>query len=47
MRQQLSSIEDADLAELISEMTLAQNAFNAALSSSSRILQQSLIDFLR
>ena len=47
VRQQLSSIEDADLAELISEMTLAQNAFNAALSSSSRILQQSLIDFLR
>ncbi len=47
MRQELSSIEDADLAASVSEMTLAQNAFNAALSASSNVIQQSLMDFLR
>lgn len=46
LRQDLSLNEDADLAELITEFTMAQNAFNAALQASSRILQQSLINFL-
>jgi flagellar hook-associated protein 3 len=46
LRQQLSTIEDVDFAQLISEYTLAQNAFNAALSASSRIIQQTLLDFL-
>lgn len=47
MKQDLSKIEDADLAQMISDLTLAQNAFNAALSSSSKMIQQSLLDFLR
>ncbi len=47
MRQQLSSIEDADLAETITDYTLAQNAFNAALQASSGIIQRTLLDFLR
>jgi flagellin-like hook-associated protein FlgL len=46
MRQDLSSIEDADFATLISEFTLAQTAFNAALSASGKVIQQSLLNFL-
>ena len=46
-RQQLSILEDADLAELISDLTTQENAFNAALSASSRVVQPSLLDFLR
>ncbi len=46
MRQELSGIEDADLAEAISDLTLTQNAFNAALQATSRVIQQSLLDFL-
>ncbi|MDX9753467.1 MAG: flagellar hook-associated protein FlgL [bacterium] len=45
-RQQLSSVEDADLAELITDMTMAENAYNAALAASAKVLQQSLINFL-
>lgn len=47
MREEVSRIEDVDLAQAISDYTMAQNAFNAALQVSSRILQQSLLDFLR
>ncbi len=45
-RQQLSNIEDADFAELVTELTLAENAFNAALQASARVIRQSLMDFL-
>lgn len=47
LREELSLKEDADLSETITEFTLTQNAFNAALQATSRILQQSLLDFLR
>ncbi len=47
LRQDLSRVEDADLAALITDFNLAQNAFQAALSASARVLQQSLINFLR
>lgn len=46
IRQQLSFVEDADLAELISELTVSENAFNASLQAASRVIQQSLINFL-
>lgn len=44
--QNLSKNEDADLAEAISELTLSETAFQAALQVTARILQQSLLDFL-
>jgi len=47
LRQELSGVEDADLAATITDMTMAQNAFQATLAASGRILQQSLLDFLR
>ncbi len=46
MREELSRIEDADLAELISDLTLSQNAFDASLRAAGRIVQQSLINFI-
>lgn len=46
VRQQLSYVEDADLAELITELTVSENAFNASLQVASRVIQQSLINFL-
>ncbi|MEW6236053.1 MAG: flagellar hook-associated protein FlgL [Candidatus Omnitrophota bacterium] len=46
LRQQLSSIEDADFAQTVSDYTLAQNAFNASLQAAAKVIQQSLLDFL-
>ncbi|MDP8244266.1 MAG: flagellar hook-associated protein FlgL [Candidatus Hinthialibacter antarcticus] len=46
MREELSQIEDADLAELITDLTLSQNAFDASLQAAGRIVQQSLINFI-
>ncbi len=46
-RQQLSLLEDADLAALITDLTTQENAFNAALAASSRVIQPSLLDYLR
>ncbi|MBZ0254638.1 hypothetical protein K8I31_01160, partial [bacterium] len=46
MREELSRIEDADLAELITDLTLSQNAFDAALQAAGRIVQQSLINYI-
>ncbi|MCB9871983.1 MAG: flagellar hook-associated protein FlgL [Planctomycetes bacterium] len=43
----LSNIEDADLAETISEMTQKQFNFEASLQVSARIVQTSLLQFLR
>ena len=42
-----SSIQDADLAETISAMTQKQYAFQASLQVSARIVQTSLLNFLR
>ncbi len=47
IRQQLSFVEDADLAEIITELTTTQNAFNASLQASARSIQQTLLNFLR
>lgn len=46
MRQELSSIEDVDFAQAVTDLTQAQNAFNAALSATGKIIQQTLLDFL-
>jgi flagellar hook-associated protein 3 FlgL len=44
---QLSGVEDADLAETISELKLQEVAYAASLSATERVLQPSLLDFLR
>lgn len=46
MRQELSGVEDADLAATITDMTMAQNAFEAALAAAGQILQMSLLNYL-
>lgn len=43
----LSEIEDADLTEMITQLATYENNYNAALIASSKIIQQSLLDFLR
>jgi flagellar hook-associated protein 3 FlgL len=41
-----SKLEDADLAEAIVEYNVAENVYQAALASTARILQFSLVDFI-
>ncbi len=41
-----SELEDADLAETVTEFSLAQTVYNAALESAAKIIQPSLADFL-
>jgi len=42
-----SDAEDADLAELIMNINMAMNVYNAALASGSMVMQKSLVDFIR
>ena len=44
---QLSDIEDIDLPKVIMEMQLQQTSYQAALAASAKVIQPSLIDFLR
>ncbi|MCP4581886.1 MAG: flagellar hook-associated protein 3 [candidate division Zixibacteria bacterium] len=44
---QLSEIEDADMIKVITELTTAEVAYQAALASAARMIQPSLMDFLR
>ena len=41
-----SELEDAEMAETISKFMLTQNVYNAALQSTAKIIQPSLVDFL-
>jgi len=43
----LSDIEDTDLAKALSDLTMQQTAYQAALRSGALIVQPSLMDFLR
>ncbi|PLS01444.1 flagellar hook-associated protein FlgL [Neobacillus cucumis] len=43
----LSKTEDADLAQVITNFTTQQTILNAALSSGAKVIQQTLVDFLR
>lgn len=47
MGEELSLIEDADTAKSYIDLIMAQNAYSAALSATGKILQQSLLDYLR
>lgn len=44
---QLSEIEDIDLPKTITELTLQQTAYQAALAATAKVIQPSLVDFLR
>ena len=43
---QKSALEDADLAEVISKLLLAENVYNAALQAAMRVIQPSLANFM-
>lgn len=43
----LSSNEDADMAEVIMNLKIQENVYQASLSAGARIIQPSLVDFLR
>jgi len=46
MQEKLSRYEDADLVEVLSEITQAEQAFEAALTVSARVSQLSILDYL-
>jgi len=45
-QSRMSEIEDADIAEAIMDLTAKQTAYKAALASSSKVMQLSLVDYL-
>ncbi len=47
LRELRSKIEDIDLAEAITEVTMQENTYLAALSTGARMVYPSLVDFLR
>ena len=47
LTSQLSDVEDIDLPKTISDMQLQQVAYQAALAASAKVVQPSLVDFLR
>jgi flagellar hook-associated protein 3 FlgL len=47
LKNQLSDIEDIDLPKTITELQLQQTAYQAALSATAKVLQPSLMDFLK
>jgi flagellar hook-associated protein 3 FlgL len=47
VEQMLSNTEDVDLTQAITDLTAQQSAFQASLASASKIIQPSLLDYLR
>ena len=47
LTSQLSDAEDIDLPKTITELSLQQTAYQAALAASAKVIQPSLLDFLR
>jgi flagellar hook-associated protein 3 FlgL len=47
LTQQLSSLEDVDIAEAVMDLQLQQTAYEAALAAFAQSSQSSLVDFLR
>ncbi|MCP4703060.1 MAG: hypothetical protein GY865_00495, partial [candidate division Zixibacteria bacterium] len=45
--QLLSEIEDADLTKLVSDLAMKENSYQAAMMSAAKIIQPSLLNFLR
>jgi flagellar hook-associated protein 3 FlgL len=47
LKTQLSDVEDIDLPKTITDLQLQQTAYQAALSATAKVLQPSLMDFLK
>lgn len=47
METQLSSVEGIDLAKALTDLSLQQTAYQAALSATAKVVQPSILDFLR
>jgi flagellar hook-associated protein 3 FlgL len=47
LRSQLSGVEDVDLPKTITDLQVQQLAYQAALAATSKVIQPSLVDFLR
>lgn len=47
LREVRSNIEDIDLAQVITEFMMQENAYKAALSTANMMLQPSLVDYMR
>ena len=47
LRQSLSQVEDVDLPKAIMEMRIQETAYQAALATTAKVIQPSLVDFLR
>ena len=47
LETQLTEVEDIDLPKTITDMTLQQTAYQAALGATAKVIQPSLMDFLR
>ncbi len=47
LRSSLSEVEDIDLPATIMDLQLQETAYKAALSATARVIQPSLVDFLR
>ena len=43
----LSEVEDADLTEVLTDLAMQENAYTAALQAAAKIIQPSLLDFMR
>jgi len=47
MKQNLSNVEDTDMAQTVMELQMQEVAYQAALQATARAIQPSLVDFLR
>ena len=47
LNSQLSNVEDIDLPKTITDLQLQQTAYQAALAATAKVVQPSLVDFLR
>ena len=47
MKQNLSNIEDADIAQVMVQLQAQQVAYQAALEATAKAIQPSLADFLK
>ncbi len=47
LQEQLSNKVDADFAETMLQFDVQQNAFESALNAAARVIQNTLLDFIR
>jgi flagellar hook-associated protein 3 FlgL len=47
LTSQLSQVEDSDMAQTMTELSMAQTAYQATLQSTAKVIQPSLMDYLK